>query len=190
MSDAGTPHPRSSDSWLGFLALALITIYVVVAVYAAQSALATNALHLPFARKLHMVYWLPEGWKFFTRNPREDRLHCFTREATGRWREIHVGPLADPDNAFGLLRARRRVGVEAAFLMTGIPEAAWRRCMSRPEACLDSIQPYAIVHDPIPRPVLEGRVALVRQTPLPWAWLPSAERVTMPSRILVLTVVR
>src|SRR5215470_17697398 len=84
---------------LALLALATFTFLATVAVYAVHGTMPANALKLPGESKERLILFLPEAWKFFTRDPREERLSVFRREPSGAWSRFSAPVNADPHNA-------------------------------------------------------------------------------------------
>jgi antimicrobial peptide system SdpA family protein len=160
----------------------------LLALYSAQPALPPNPLRLPFAQRMETGLLLPQGWKFFTRDPQEERILVFTRNRGGRWRPATLGPIARPANRFGVSRIPRAQGVETGLLMSRMSKRDWRDCATRPEECLRSAPAVRNLRNRSPRPTLCGAVGLVLQKPVPWAWSRADEEIVMPSRVARLEV--
>ena len=63
-------------------------------------------------------------------------------------------------------------------------------CTDDPIQCLTegkNLTPIEL-DNPTPTPLLCGRIAVVQQDPLPWAWLEAEAETTMHSRVVVLDV--
>ena len=175
---------------LGGAVIALAIAWSLLVLYAVHIELPANALDLPFEGSIKppLQAVVPEGWGFFTRDPREVRLLPYVREA-GAWRAAREGPNGEPRNAFGFNRAARAQGVEMGLLETSIPTKAWKACATEIAACLDRISAPVQVGNPTPAPTLCGDVGLVHRDPLPWAWAGSEpDETSMPSKVVRLTV--
>jgi antimicrobial peptide system SdpA family protein len=170
--------------------VALALAWVVIGIYAVHSRFPTNTLELPLESSLSpvLVAVIPEGWAFFTRSPREDRVMPFVRDLSGRWVYSHAGPHSEPRNAFGLNRASRAQGVELGLLMAQIPATHWGECSEQPVACLEHASTAIPLRNESPSPTLCGAVGIARQEPLPWAWIDARDEVTMPTRTARLDV--
>jgi len=181
---------RVAPRLLGSAVIALAIAWSLLVLYAAHIELPANALDLPFESSIKppLQALVPEGWGFFTRDPREARLLPYVREA-GSWRAAREGPNGEPRNAFGFNRAARAQGVEMGLLETSIPTKAWKACATEIAACLDRISAPIEVGNPTPAPTLCGDVGLVHRDPLPWAWAGSEpDETSMPSKVVRLTV--
>ncbi|MDB4951461.1 MAG: hypothetical protein JWM27_4110 [Gemmatimonadetes bacterium] len=172
---------------LGAFVIAVACFWTVVLAYVIHPALPFNPIHLPLEEVLNAASVAPEGWAFFTRNPREPRLLMY-RQTGGRWVNASLGPNGLPRNLFGIGRAARAQGAEAGLLSSALPGAAWRPCSRLPAACLASLAPAADLRNPSGRPSLCGIVGFARQAPVPWAWAQSDEQVVMPSQVLAVRV--
>ncbi len=80
---------------LGVVVIALAMAWSVLILYAVHVELPVNALDLPFESSLKppLQALVPQGWGFFTRDPREPRLLPFRREA-GVWQAASEGPIS------------------------------------------------------------------------------------------------
>ncbi len=84
-------------------------------VYVLHAAIPFNPIGLPGEAELGMRSLLPQGWRFFTKDPQELRLFYHRLTASG-WQSAMLAPHAEPRNKFGLDRRSRAQGVEAASL--------------------------------------------------------------------------
>lgn len=171
---------------LGLTVCLLASAWTLVCLYVVHSALPFNVVHLPYEHQLDIAMWAPQGWAFFTKSPRDDRLFLF-RQVNGRWSDVSRAPDSSPANLFGLNRAARAQGVEAGLLQVSVQHpAAWADCRSSFQDCLRQRQPSVTVRNPSPDPTLCGAIALIYQPPVPWAWLTLGRHIFMPARILEL----
>ncbi len=128
---------------------------------------------------------LPEGWGFFTRDPREPDLILVRRSTGGQW--ATTPPHASAKNLMGLDRTSRAYPVETLRLLEGARfgfvecERDWSSCLS--EARVN------VVRNRRADPVLCGDVGLLRRAPPPWAWAHLMEREDMPTSALRMEVI-
>lgn len=161
----------------------------VAAAYVIYNALPYNPLRLPYARELSDILTTaaPQGWRFFTRDPREPRTRLLTK-AGGRWESASLGPTSRPVLAFGLNRRARAQGMEHAWIVSRARAVDWADCDEEVVRCLDDRDVAARIENRVPRPTLCGRVGVVRQSVLPWAWRASRGSLRMPSQVVVFEV--
>lgn len=157
-------RPRS----LFWSAVLLATFWTLLFGYSIHAAMPFNPVALPYEQLLQVRFWLPQGWQFYTKNPRDERLLLLATDGSPlpevSW------PMAAKSNWFGIKRTARAIGVEAGALFVQIPETAWRECRrSEWSTCIKGLQPVT-VENPTPRPRLCGTVIFGRQAPVPWAW--------------------
>ena len=179
-----------ADRALGVAAVLLALAWGVAGGYVAHTQVPPNALDLPFENQLRPLVrvLVPEGWAFFTRNPREQRFLPFVRRSDGTWDSARAGPHAQARYLFGLDRRSRTQGVEIGLLQGAIPGAAWESCEDEIATCLARAGPSVHLQNESPAPTLCGTVGLALQEPLPWAWSDSGADETMPSKIVRLDV--
>jgi len=188
---ATTPNSRVSGSpRLGVVALVLTFAWLTLAAYVVHTRMPTTAVSLPgeAALKPMMNLFMPEGWAFFTKSPRDERLLPFVRTSNGSWIYANRGPNAEARNLFGISRSSRAQGPEMGLLISKVPVSAWRNCAGDAKPCLDSSPVAFAGQSPSATPVLCGTVGLVLQEPLPWAWFAARDRVNLPSRVARLEI--
>lgn len=157
---------------LGAAAVLFALPWMALALYALQAALPANPLALPaqHAVVLPVRQLLPEGWSFFTRDPREADVLIFHEDAAGGWRPAHLGSYAQAKYAFGWSRRPRAQGVELGLILARLTDADWRRCGKLDDCLAPSPAAEISLVNRSPVPTLCGHLALVSAKPVPWAW--------------------
>ncbi len=128
---------------------------------------------------------LPEGWGFFTRDPREPDLILARRTPDGHW--AIEPPHASAKNLMGLDRTSRAYPVETIRLLEGV-RSGFSECEHSWQTCLSEV-PASVVQNRRTEPVLCGEVGLLRRAPPPWAWAHLMEPEQMPTSALRMEVV-
>src|SRR5665213_797503 len=108
-----------NDRWnnlLGVVSLALGTFWLAAISYVLHAAFPFNAVKLPDEKDINAKLWSPQGWKFFTRSPREDWLLPYRQTASG-WQSASLGPNGRLDAYMGISRAPRAQGIEMGLLL-------------------------------------------------------------------------
>lgn len=145
-----------------------------------------NPLRPPKVVKDNLTAFAPQGWVFFTRNPREasDRVYRRTNPCC----ESIVATNGDAEHMFGIQRDPRAQGVELGTLVAQVPEKAWQPCRGDLAACIAKTTPAAVkvVNRSAVRSMC-GEVIVERRPPIPWAWSRS-NRVNPPYSLLVMNV--
>jgi len=175
---------RSLNRVFGLAALVVGAFWTCVAVYVLHTMIPFNPVALPKEGDVQARLWAPQGWKFFTRNPREDWLLPFARHSDGTWESASLGPNGRLDAYLGISRKPRAQGIEIGLLLYEVPKAMWDACNGDPTTCLEHSPIKATLRNRSPNPTLCGIVGFVQQRQTPWAW--DARGVApeyMPSRI-------
>jgi antimicrobial peptide system SdpA family protein len=180
MSSAAAGSPvLAVSALLAYLAL------VVLSCLALQVIFPVNPMFFRFQKERPVTQlWLPEGWAFFTRDAREERDVLYRlserdepRMVTGR-REF-----------LGFRRVPRSENVELAMLLQKARPKQWTDCRGSFERCFGTSQGTTVHLEPATlHPFLCGSFVVVRQRPLPWAWLGAAAKTPMPARLLYFDV--
>jgi len=159
------------------LLLSLGGMSLAVALYTLDASTGYNLNDLPLEREIGISVWLPEGWAFFTRDPREEGVRVYVRRRDGNWTNAIEAPLGAWSNALGLNRAPRRQNVEQGLLLAALPRDGWSPCVSTELAlCLDRVDHTVTFANPSPVATLCGEIAVVKQKPVPFAWVVGKDR--------------
>jgi antimicrobial peptide system SdpA family protein len=180
MSDVKT----NCNHWLGFVFLFICGFWIIVFIYSIHSAMPFNPINLPFESKAHLRFFLPQGWKFFTRNPREEDIGIYAKDSNGEWLPM-IHPHSSPINLFGIKKTSRAKAVEFGLLLSLLSEhnPNWESCNSSLQSCSEKVQTVGAINNPSPNPSLCGDILLQKRRPIPWAWSAARKNVIMPSTI-------
>lgn len=181
-------HTTSGEKvCMALLFMAAVAFSGGLASWVFLAALDHSPISLPrSARAIRAV--VPEGWKFFTRDPREEHLFVWTRPPAGAWQDRGLGPSASPRHFLGLRRTARAQGAEVALLLTQVPAERWHTCEREISHCLRALPSAPSITNPDANPTVCGEIAFVLRKPVPWAWQRQLEGFTMPSRIAKIRV--
>ncbi|MFY0526553.1 SdpA family antimicrobial peptide system protein [Archangium gephyra] len=179
---------RYGHSALGLSVVLTFTVTLILGVYTVYAALPYNTIQLPHSQGSPIRTVLPQGWKFFTRNPTEPQLGLRLQTSSGNWVDGSLGQNASPRQLFGIRRDSRAQPSEAEALLRDVPASRWTDCEGPPERCLEASAPVAAVSNPVRDATLCGEVGFILQKPVPWAWARMLGDVVMPSRVVRLEV--
>ena len=142
---------------------------------------------MPAAVQTRMLALLPEGWKFFTRDPQEPQIKLYTLTGDGLGRELHFQN-ATASNDFGFSRRGRIFAIGLSSALGRVPAAAWAPCHQGPIECGKPLPTVVIELDkarPAERYLPTNRDLIVYVAkPVPWAWSRSPHEVHMPGRVV------
>jgi antimicrobial peptide system SdpA family protein len=180
------PHSPTS----GQLRLVVATFFFVTAFWlfllgsSIHAALPFNPVTVPLEKKLRVKVFVPQGWKFFTKNPRDERINALAKNQHGSWISVLRGSNAGAANLFGIRRNSRAQSIELGLITSSFKEAQWTSCSERAEFCINKAPTVASITNVSPSPTLCGEIAFVRDAPVPWAWSRAKRRVIMPSKFI------
>jgi antimicrobial peptide system SdpA family protein len=181
-------HEMSRNRSTGAFMTGVLAVVAVVGAYVAHPALPHDPVHLPFEKHVNATLFLPEGWKFFTRDPQGSEVIVLRRTAEGAWAPLEHVPNGRASNFFGASRTGRAQTVETGRVAFMVPDRLWHDCTDAPETCFDRLTVDKTVKNISPEPTLCGTFGFARQKPVPWAWASSLHPVVMPSRVMVVEV--
>jgi antimicrobial peptide system SdpA family protein len=161
---AAAEVPSARPLRTGLATVALLASYVAIAIYAIHVELPPDPLSLPLEPQVRDIVQsvLPEGWNFFTRNPRESRLYALAPDRNGQWSSAMKGPNAEPANMFGGNRMARAQGVELGLLVRQVPASGWAACSQEPSLCIAASRAVGPAQNRVPGPTLCGDLGLVQ----------------------------
>lgn len=127
---------------------------------------------LPFQSEMSpaMRKIFPQGWAFFTKPADSEALVPYRLDGDSAVR-MSVGEYAEPSNAFGFDRSKRRQGVESALLLRGIGKSAWQQCAGADVGACATKAPKPVRRaNTLPSPSLCGPVVIAAEKVTPWKW--------------------
>jgi antimicrobial peptide system SdpA family protein len=179
----------SKAAYIVFFASLAIMLAIVYTLMAA--AVKETTVNMSGERRMQLADLVPEGWAFFTRNPKEDNTILYRPAKGGGVKQFSMIAGA-PRNVFGLNRYSRMVGKELAAMMRYIKDLPVDSIKGLPEnnlAILDTITAVKIPND-ARFPLLKGIYYLRWVKPVPWAWAKTANIESMTqSKIIKIDVV-
>lgn len=175
------PGSVSDKAW----SLGPLLFWGVFFLYSFHAALPANPIRLPFAEAVDIRTMAPQGWAFFTRDPREADIDV--RAAEAAWTSL-LHPNNSTFSLLGASRDARAQRIELGMLSTRIPSAKWVRCKGDPAICLEESRVVLHLENDYPIPTLCGDLGFVKAPPVPWAWSGTERSIHMPSKISRVTV--
>lgn len=172
---------------LGAKAALLGAFAAALALYATHATMQRNTFELPGEHELQVLAWAPQTFRFFTRDPQEERTLVYVKRE-GSTFEPYGTSGADPKMLFGLDRSARALGVELGLTIEGLTTSAFKECEGDPARCLEKMPKSVKVDNASPHAQLCGQVGVVLQKPVPWMWARHGKPITMPSRVIRLEV--
>jgi antimicrobial peptide system SdpA family protein len=146
--------------------LLLTGLFLVFTNSVPYNPLTTNS----FNTQTILTSFFPEGWGFFSKNPRDPRILIYKLK-NGIWYYNDLAPISSYRNVFGLGRRPRAQSTDMAMIMQELDDSLWHPFES-PIAgmTLDRTQKIINVVLETPDPTLQDTVCFKMAYPLPWAW--------------------
>lgn len=129
--------------------------------------------------------FIPQGWAFFTRDPREAQITIYKIE-NDTILNPHPQRHSSFTNLFGLKRTSSKLLTELQLLKLKTvdslySDAKWNYQNNKFEKI--STNTFAFKNE-IYDPILLGDFVVVYQKPVPWAWSKSIKEIKMPAKII------
>ncbi len=175
---------RGSDLPVLSAKIAIVTIWAALGLFVVRAYVPSPLpISLPISRNVLMV--MPEGWGYFTRNPREPIMQFYRLDGKHE-------PVFEPNFSarylFGMRRDGRKLSGEAGFVVSQVRAKAW--IVTRKRLSFESLpDSTVIVHNPTGNPMLCGDYLVQVQDRLPWAWAKSRARIVMSQKVAHVRIV-
>jgi len=143
-----------------------------------------NPTILPERYRAFSIKFTPQGWGFFTRNPREQSLSVY-QKVGANWVKKTV-----PNIYFkmGAGRDMRMQGAELGSLLQMVSTQRWKNYRQGEFAIQADSLPSLTLVNKYMHPSLCGEIVVKSQEPLPWAWSKDGKDNFMPYRLLKLNI--
>lgn len=133
-----------------------------------QDSIGPNATDISFQERYAASLFLPEGWGFFTRSPRETKYMLYRASAQGQPADLVTYRNSSAQNLFGFSRRSRRLNMEFCRFLPTIPAGSWHKLGARPAVAASATVAYSPHHFLLLQP---GTYIVKKFEPTPWAWL-------------------
>lgn len=178
-----------STTKIGLVFSGVVLLWCALALKVLISSLPYNAMSGSRMKAAGLATILPQGWAFFTKDPRE--TNYFAYEARNGELVSILQPNASPENYFGFTRRTRVRGVELGGIIERIANYQWVDCPNGAAAdwsTVDTIPAQKVINTAYD-PTFCGVIYLEQKKAIPWAWSKSRQSISMPSKLIKLEVV-
>ena len=152
-----------------YSSILLAATWLVLTIFSVSIGENINDTGFKFQTNVQLLF--PEGWGFFTRDPREDQYLMFQQLGEDDVRVVTFKN-ASSRNFFGFSRKGRRVHMEFQRVQTFVPDSMWNHAVTdinsviakAPDVELDNIGDYDYFH------IDKGTYIIERSKPIPWSY--------------------
>ncbi len=175
---------ENKNNKIAFYFVAFLAVWGLLLCKVAISSMPYNPLSGGKMSRSNFSILIPQGWAFFTKNPREPMMLLYKKE--GGEYKIATEPNASMYNLFGASRIGRAKGIEMGALSSQVTDKLWHDCNEGLEACssmIDTLKAIPVINQAY-KAKLCGEFILVSKEPVPWAWGASFSTIHMPSQTI------
>lgn len=171
--------------FLGLVLSAIVLFWSAAIFYTILCCMPNNPINLPLKGKLNLGYLTPQGWAFFTKNPREEMLYVYVRK-NNTWK---LATLPNTSFYFGAGRDMRTEGAELDHLLKKVYSKRWIDYTKHfdPDG-VEELKSVNVINDYL-TPTICGDILVRAEAPIPWAWSNNEKTVNMPFRLVRLNIV-
>ncbi|MGB4774167.1 MAG: SdpA family antimicrobial peptide system protein, partial [Daejeonella sp.] len=153
------------------------------------SNIPNNPISLNGRYKIFFHNFFPQGWSFFTMSPRNEKMLIYNLKSGN---EIDLVDMknSSPKSYFGVSRYNRIRSIEFAVIKSQIDSVDWILCQNKKDQLItiDTLIPK-IIFNKTNIKTLCGIYIIKKTPPLPWAWVKSAEKIELPTKIIKINVI-
>lgn len=170
-----------------------VSAWVLIGAFVAIISIPHNPLSRFFSNRKTVLISksvLPEGFSFFTRNPKEPTLHLYKLVA-GKLQRLPQNN-AHYKNAFGIIRKTRSENVELGSILSTLNGRKWGRCVNLSvDDCISSsvIIPKYTISNLNEEPQLCGDFVIQNVEAMPYAWNSFKKKIYMPYEIIEIKII-
>ena len=126
---------------------------------------------------------LPQGWEFFTLNPRSEYIVVYKVEKGRLIMEDFKS--SAPNSYFGISKINRIRNIELEYLISTIDNNQYTTCNKIDSlVILKNILPIYKMTNNTNVKTLLGEFLIRKTTPIPWAWHRNNKNLFMPSKVI------
>lgn len=156
-------------SWkIKFLIVLKLLIIITILFTAMISSNNDNAMPLSKERASLLYSIIPQGWAFFTREPKEDIINFY--EIKGKnLILLNEGASLNVKHIFGFNRISRKLSIDLSTLYLNVPKKLWTD-FKFSEQSLEKQKIYFATSEMLENKDLKGEFLLTKTRRKPWAW--------------------
>ncbi len=172
-----------SSAGLGWLALIHLTMLGGLVGIATLAAMPIHTIPMADDTRAAIMSLIPEGWGFFTKNPREPEMQIATLR-DGTMQNLNIVSSFQFRYAFGLNRQPRSQGRELDQLLKQLRDVRlWHNCQTSTVVCAQKLHVQKRIINTVNPATLCGNLVLFERGPVPWAYRHIKSKENMPSRL-------
>ncbi len=158
-----------------FFFLVFFWLIIIYNIFISSVPIPTNSSYI---KKSTIFNITPQGWGFFTKNPREEEMFLYKINSKNE-----ISLFTKTNNAFefflGASRKNRFIGIETEALVSKLDKNAWVKgdikfYDFKQDIKTDTISLNFATKD------IQGDFFIVRKQRVPWAWGRSYKKIIMP----------
>lgn len=156
-----------------FFFLAILWVTAFFGLISATSGY--TSLKLKSKTNRHLLSLTPQGWGFFTRNPREENIVMYKLDKKDSIIQI-TDKNFSINNYFGLSRKQRYEAIQMSALLSDIKEDEFVRCN---ESSLENCDLHKVIlsnNEKNKKNYFKGTYFIKKEKTIPWAWSKSKEK--------------
>jgi len=148
----------------------LLVILTIFSLFSIVKSAVGGPFYVAKSLKSNVSYMLPQGWAFFTRDAREEKLYAFAKDNNGNY--IQDQPGGSAIYLFGLDRSGRKIQMEYSRLLNQVDSTEWTEAKFDLKAIATELKSKKIIRvkNLYNKNGICGEMLFIHAKIKPWAW--------------------
>lgn len=175
------------SKFIVFIAFSFITLFVIS--FLLITSIPENPIRLrySFFNNKEMKYLIPQGWSFFTKNPREEEIYIYdlsnSLNTKIKLNNIQLNQL------FGIKRENRIIYTKTSTVFQNIDASLLIDFKGDALGFIQKEENMKTLNEVsvnVRKPSLCGKYLIEVKQPIAWSWLSIKSKVKMPSKLIII----
>lgn len=159
-----------------FFCLVLFWFLIIYNIFISSIPIPTSSSYIKQTTIFNII---PQGWGFFTRDPREDEIIFYREDSISKQVSLYSKTNSSLEFYFGASRKNRFTGIEMDFIYKNVPKSSWKKGSTK-EFKFDTSTPPDTIKLNFNAQTLKGYYFVAKQERTPWAWGKNYKKIIMP----------
>lgn len=168
----------------------ILLCWLIIIYFVAVTAIPYNPVTIDKGSAFKLKMLLPEGWNFFTRDPREVRTYIYLISKDGSLVPLSNWPNNSLRNLMGIKRTARGIGTDYGMILYNVSDSMWSK------STVNEFHKVISEKRPLKREIvtrysdgtnqhfLFGNVLFIQKEILPWSWFKSDIPTNLPLKYI------
>ncbi len=171
----------------GFILISFISMFIIF--YIVVTSIPENPIRLrySFFNNKEMRFLVPQGWSFFTKDPREEEIYIYELNNSDN-KKIRLNNIQF-NQLLGVKRENRIRYTKTSNIIQNIDPSLFLDFNGNAQKFVNQNNNKERINEisiNVKKPSLCGKYLIEIKEPIPWSWLSIKENIKMPSKLIII----